>query len=312
MIFFVNFETIVTSLFVFMQRTTFISYLKTVKHYSDYTITAYQNDLNQFFTFLIENYQIHDIRDISHQLIRSWIFDLSNNSISNRTINRKLSTLKTFYRYLRKENIVQENPLSKINPPKANKYLPAFVNKLQMDMLFEDGIFGDNFTGRRDRLIIEMLYFTGMRLSELTNLKDTDINHRNLQLKVLGKRNKERVIPFNNLLKDSVDTYIAMRNLEVDLTPSEGYFFVTKKGKKIYKELVYRIVNTYLGKVSTLNKKSPHVLRHTFATHMLNNGADLNAIKEILGHSSLAATQVYTHNSIEKLKTVYNQAHPRA
>ncbi len=290
----------------------FVNYLRFEKRYSPNTIIAYENDLHQFFNYIKSEYQIEKIQNINYQIIRSWIVSLSNESISARTINRKLSTLKTFYKYLLKENLVKENPLVKVISPKTNKKLPEFVDKERMDTLFDEIEFSNDFRGLRDRLIIEMFYFTGMRLSELINLTDKDIDVQNLKIKVLGKRNKERIIPFSNVLRNSIIEYKNIRNKNIERTDPISYFFLTGKGKKVYKKLVYRIVNSYLSKVSTLNKKSPHVLRHTFATHMLNNGADLNAIKEILGHASLSATQVYTHNTIEKLKTVYKQAHPRA
>jgi integrase/recombinase XerC len=202
--------------------------------------------------------------------------------------------------------------LFKIQALKPEKKLPEFVSEQKMHFLLDDFKFANSFEGIRNKLIIEILYFTGVRLSELTELKDSDIDLNKMQLKVIGKRNKERIIPFEQNLKNSIYLYIKSRNTEFANDMSGNYFLCTSKGKKIYKKLVYRIVNMYLGQVSTLQKTSPHVLRHTFATHMLNNGADLNAIKELLGHANLSATQVYTHNTIDKLKTIYKQAHPRA
>jgi integrase/recombinase XerC len=238
--------------------------------------------------------------------------NLAENDIKPRSINRKLSTLKTYFKFLRRENLVDKNPLLKIQALKPEKKLPEFVSEQKMHFLLDDFIFADSFEGIRNKLIIEILYFTGIRLSELTELKDSDIDLNKMQLKVVGKRNKERIIPFEQNLKNSIYTYIESRNTEFANDMGGNYFLRTSKGRKIYKKLVYRIVNTYLGQVSTLQKTSPHVLRHTFATHMLNNGADLNAIKELLGHANLSATQVYTHNTIDKLKTIYKQAHPRA
>ncbi len=291
----------------------FISYLKFEKRYSDHTLLAYHKDLEQFFKFVTEQYNINEISKIDHQIIRSWMVSLVNEKISSKSINRKLSSLKSYYKYLLRENFVSESPLAKITSPKINKRLPEFVGSDNMDILLDDTYFGENFTDIRNKLIIEIFYFTGMRLSELVNLKDTDVDIYNLQFKVLGKRNKERLIPFSNLLKNSILIYQEKRAEVIQtLEEQKGFFFVTKKGKRIYKKLAYRVVNMYLSKVSTLTKKSPHVLRHTFATHMLNNGADLNSIKDILGHANLAATQIYTHNTIEKLKTIYKQAHPRA
>ena len=295
-----------------MQLEQFIQYLSSEKRYSPHTITAYSKDLQQFFGFIQKNYNVSDVLQINHQMIRVWIMQLMDENITARTVNRKLSTLKTFYRFLRKEKIITANPMVKILPPKTNKPLPEFVSKEQMDLLFDEIIFESGFEGTRDRLIIEVFYFTGIRLAELVNLKNEDIDLGKQQLKVLGKRNKERIIPFGNLLGRSFNNYISVRDMKFGIQSSAQIFFLTKKGTKIYKKLVYRAVNSYLSKVSTLKKRSPHVLRHTFATHMLNNGADLNAIKEILGHANLSATQVYTHNTIDKLKTIYNQAHPRA
>ena len=245
-------------------------------------------------------------------MIRAWIMDLIDNKISGRSVNRKLSSLKTFFRYLRKNNLVTANPMLKILPPKTNKALPEFVSNEQMNLLLDDVNFEEGFEGKRDRLIIEMFYFTGIRLAELVGLTNADVDLEKKQIKVLGKRNKERIIPFGNILERSIVAYISEREKMTGTVRAEQAFFTTKKGLKIYKKLVYRVVNSYLSKVSTLKKKSPHILRHTFATHMLNNGADLNAIKELLGHANLSATQVYTHNTIDKLKSIYNQAHPRA
>ena len=290
----------------------FIRHLSSEKRYSHHTVTAYQNDLQQFFAFLDETFDTSEITDVTHHMIRSWIMYLVDNDISARSINRKLSALKTFYRYLRKNNLIERNPMLKVLPPKTRKSLPEFVSNDNMDLLLDGMDFKHDFEGTRDRLIIEMFYFTGIRLTELSELKIMDIDLIKKQIKVLGKRNKERYIPFGNILESSINNYLTQRNEMMGEGRPGDVFFITKKGLKIYKKLVYRIVNSYLSRVSTLKKKSPHVLRHTFATHMLNNGADLNAIKELLGHANLSATQVYTHNTIEKLKSIYNQAHPRA
>lgn len=295
-----------------MEITGFIDYLKFEKRYSPHTITAYEKDLGQFDSFLASEYEVTKVNDVSYQMVRSWVVDLMENDVSARTVNRKLSALKSYFKYLTKEGLIRKNPMPRIQSPKTSKKLPSFVEADSMEKLFSDDVFSDDFEGVRDRLIIEMFYMTGIRLSELINLKDSDIDFYQQNIKVLGKRNKERLIPIPLGFIDSIKNYLALRNKNVEVVEQKDYFYVTIKGKKLYKKLAYRIVNSYLGKVSTLQKKSPHVLRHTFATHMLNNGADLNAIKEILGHSSLAATQVYTHNTIEKLKNIYNQAHPRA
>jgi len=290
----------------------FIQYIQFEKRFSPNTITAYRKDLSQFSYYLKTEYNLAEIEKSDFQMIRSWIVYMVGDSASTTTINRKLSALKSFFRYLLKEAVITESPMVKIITPKSNKRLPEFVGKENMESLFQNIEFNEEFDGVRDKLIIEMLYFTGMRLSELINLKDSDIDIQSQQIKVLGKRNKERIIPFSIVLQNSIENYLKVRKKDIIQLEQNSYFFVTQKGKKIYEKLVYRTVNSYLGKVSTLRKKSPHVLRHTFATHMLNNGADLNAIKEILGHASLAATQVYTHNTIDQLKSIYKQAHPRA
>lgn len=290
----------------------FIHYLRFEKRYSQNTITAYKKDLEQFEFFLQNEYQVSQVPDVNYQMIRSWIVSLSNDEVTNRSINRKLSVLKTYFKYLIREKLITENPLNKVVSPKTSKRLPEFVREESMNELLDDVDFGSKFGGIRDRLIIEMFYFTGMRLSELVNLKDRDIDLNQRQLRVIGKRDKERVIPITEPLTTSIKHYLENREKNENFFEPNEYFFVTNKGNRIYKEFVYRCINSYLSMVSTLRKKSPHILRHTFATHLLNHGADLNAIKELLGHSSLAATQVYTHNTIEKLKSIYKLAHPRA
>lgn len=290
----------------------FLQYIQSEKRYSLHTQTAYAKDLKQFQQFLLNQYSLSDIQAVNSAIIRSWIMELMSHDNSPRTVNRKISSLKTYYRFLRKNNIVKENPLIKIIPPKTNKRLPEFVNQEQMELLFERDIFAPGFQGYRDQLIIKFFYYTGIRLSELIHLNDTDVDTYSQQIKVLGKRNKERIIPFGKSLLEEVNKYTSLRNVHLGSEIANGPFFITDKGDRVYNKYVYRVVHKYLSIVSTLNKKSPHLLRHTFATHMLNNGADLNAIKELLGHSSLSATQVYTHNTIDKLKTIYNQAHPRA
>lgn len=247
-----------------------------------------------------------------HQMIRSWIVHLLEEGISPRSVNRKITTLKTYFRFLIREGLISENPMSRILSPKTASRLPVFVEEESMEKLFEEIDFGQGFEAVRDRLIIEMLYNTGMRVSELTGLKDRDIHLEGHQLKVTGKRNKQRIIPFTSIMGKRIEEYRKEKARQLQDAASPPEFFMTTKGQKLYARLVYNIVNRYLTLVTTLSKRSPHVIRHTFATHMLNRGADLNAIKDILGHSSLSATQVYTHNTIEKLKTAYKQAHPRA
>lgn len=288
----------------------FIDYIKFEKRYSQHTIQAYLRDLDQFTIFLNEQYDISDVSIATHQHIRSWLVYLIESGISTRSVLRKLSTLKSFYKYLVRQNKIEHNPTLVVISPKIPSRNPEFIDEGQMNDLFERISFDDNFTGNRDRLILEVFYGTGMRLSELIELKEADISFSNHTLKVLGKRNKERLIPFTNKMKEQLSTYLGMKK-QLGFE-SEGRLFVTEKGDKLYPRLVYRIVNKYLTQVTTLSKKSPHILRHTFATHMLNRGADLNAVKEFLGHANLAATQVYTHNTVEKLKEAYKQAHPRA
>lgn len=290
----------------------FIQHIRSEKRYSPHTILAYGKDLDQFKQFLANSYSLSDIQLVTSSIIRTWIMEMIGSGISPRTVNRKLSTLKTYYRFLRKNDIIKENPLVKIIPPKTNKRLPEFVNQEQMELLFDRNMFKSGFQGLRDQLIIKLFYSTGIRLSELIQIKDNDIDTYLLQIKVLGKRNKERILPFGKYILEDIRQYLTLRDEFFGTKIPTATFFVTDKGEPTYNKFVYRIVNKYLTMVSTLNKKSPHLLRHTFATHMLNNGAELNAIKELLGHSSLAATQVYTHNTIGKLKTIYNQAHPRA
>lgn len=287
----------------------FLHYISFEKRFSLHTVIAYQSDLEQFGIFLEKSYQLKDFIAVNHQLIRSWIAYLMEQKISSRSINRKLTTLKTFYKFLLRDGEIKDNPMVKVISPKTTKKLPVFIEKKNMNAMLDNINFGKDFEGLRNRLILEIFYSTGMRLSELMNLKYSQINTYSNTIKVLGKRNKERIIPFTLQLKNLISEYQAEKE---KAGFDNDYFFITSKNEKIYEKLIYRIVNQYLSAATTASKKSPHVLRHTFATHMLNNGADLNAIKELLGHSNLSATQVYTHNSFEKLKNIYNQAHPRA
>ena len=283
----------------------FINYIKSEKRFSNHTITSYETDLNQFFNFIQLEYQITKPQDVSFKLIRNWISSLLENNLKSTSVNRKISSLKSYYKFLLVSNYVDTNPTLKLISPKSSKRLPVFVEKDNMDSLFDKDFFEDSYEGKRDKLIIELFYFTGMRLSELINIKTSDIDKVNSQIKVIGKRNKERLIPITfNTLKDL--------NEFINFYETENFLFADGNGKKLYSKKVYRIVNKYLTKISSIKKKSPHVLRHSFATHMLNNGADINAIKEILGHANLSATQIYTHNSIKKLKNVHKQAHPKA
>lgn len=294
--------------FFLMINESFFRYLQYEKRFSSHTITAYKGDLEAYAQFIKEQFELDDLTHITHTFIRSWIVSLMDSGMKSKSINRKISTLKSYYKFLLREGVITQSPMLKVVSPKVPKRLPQFVEESQMDILLNEIDFEDNFVGIRNRLIIEMFYATGMRVSELINLKSNDVNVSGLQVKVLGKRNKERIIPISEHLIDIMQSYSSEKNKVVGL--SEMYF-CKENGEPLYTKYVYRLVKSELSKVTTLQKKSPHILRHTFATHMLNNGADLNAIKEILGHSSLAATQVYTHNSIEKLKNIYKQAHPK-
>lgn len=293
-----------------MHKEAFTNFLRFEKRLSPHSVLAYSNDLVQFYTYLKSAYSLEDIREVNHSIIRSWIVSLMENKISARSVNRKISTLKSFYKFLLREKVLEINPMNKIQSPKNPKRLPVFVEESKMNALIEDVSFSDDFEGRRNLLIIELLYSTGMRRIELVNLKETDINFRNSTVKVLGKRNKERLIPLTPEISSLIEEYLEQRNKSIQA--KDDYLFLTEKGNHIYPGAVYRIVKGSLEKVTTLAKKSPHVLRHTFATHLLNNGANLNAIKELLGHANLAATQIYTHNTIEKLKSVYSKSHPKA
>jgi len=284
----------------------FINYLSSEKRFSEHTIISYSIDINQFWLFLSKEYKISsEISEINFQLVRGWIASLLEKGIKPRSVNRKISTLKTYFKFIIREGIIHESPMLKIISPKAKKRLPLFIDENQMELLLNDINFDEGFVGDRDRLIIDFFYVTGIRLSELINIKITDINFENNLIKVLGKRNKERLIPLSCNIIKALQSYIQRYKLNT-------FLFTNLNGRKMYTKLVYRVVNKYLGQITSINKKSPHILRHTFATHMLNNGADINAIKELLGHANLSATQVYTHNTIDKLKLVYKQAHPRA
>jgi integrase/recombinase XerC len=292
-----------------MELKSFLQYIKFEKRFSPHTVLAYENDLSQFLTYHKNVYDTEEPSSITHSMIRSWIVELMEKEISPRSVNRKLTAVKTFYKFLLRQGKVMTNPMIKIQSPKTSKRLPVFVDEKKMDLLFRTENFGEDFEDIRDRLMLEIFYATGMRLSELIGLNDSSLDIYQCQVKVFGKRNKERIIPFTKKLKELIESYLTSRNKIFSHAPA---FFLTDKGKKLYPKFVYRIVTTRLGSVTTLDKKSPHVLRHTFATHMLNNGADIDSVKELLGHANLSATQVYTHNTIEKLKQVYKQAHPRA
>jgi len=289
-----------------MHQEKFVNYLSSEKRFSEHTIIAYSTDLSQFIQFLSANFQIKDeVSEINFQIVRSWIASLLEEGVSSRSVNRKISTLKTYFRYLIREQVILESPMLKVVAPKSKKRLPVFIEEYQIESLLNEVEFDDGFVGERDKLIIELFYVTGIRLSELINIKVSDVDYNNNLIKVLGKRNKERLIPLSVSIINNIKLFTKKNDVN-------NYLFTNLGGTKVYTKLVYRVVKKYIGKISSINKKSPHILRHTFATHMLNNGADINAIKELLGHANLSATQVYTHNTIEKLKSVYKQAHPRA
>jgi integrase/recombinase XerC len=283
----------------------FINYLQYEKRFSLHTISAYSQDLQHFQKFLHPHET--DIQSCDHFLIRSWMVALLEQNQEARTVQRRLSALRTFYKFLEREKLIEVNPTLQIKAPKVSKRLPVFVEDAKLNRLLDEhAFFSDDFEGARDKAVIELLFGTGIRLAELITLKVNDINTYEQTIKVFGKRSKERIIPINVTLMNTLSTYLKSRADQSDS------LFVTNDGKGAYPKMIYRIVNKYLGYISTIEKRSPHILRHSFATSLLNKGADLNAIKELLGHASLAATQVYTHNSVERLKTIYKQAHPKA
>jgi integrase/recombinase XerC len=288
----------------------FLSYIEYERRYSRHTLESYGNDLEQFYFYLKSEYQKEEMELATHLEIRSWIVQMMEHKITPRSINRKLSTLKSFFKFLMRKGVVKKSPLSKVLAPKTSKRLPVFVEKAGIERLLTDIEFSDDFEGKRDKMILDLFYNTGMRRSELNNLRETDIDSYNSQIKVLGKGNKERIIPIQPQLRTALKEYVEMKNQSI-VTPSI-YLFVDREGKLLNPSNIYQIVRKYLNLITTIDKKSPHVLRHTFATHLMNNGADINAVKELLGHASLAATQVYTHNTIDKLKNIYKQAHPKA
>ncbi|HQG76797.1 MAG TPA: tyrosine recombinase XerC [Bacteroidales bacterium] len=292
-------------------KESFLQYLQIEKRYSPLTVTSYLNDLNQFHRFLSEQAIHSDPAGTTSHDIRSWIVSLAESEYSSRSIHRKISSLRAFFRYLRRNGIVSHDPFEKVVLPKAEKSLPVFVEEEALDLLLDGIDFKNDFIGIRNRTIIEMLYLTGMRRAELTGLRNNDIDLDEGTVRVTGKRNKQRIIPLLGQFKGRLKDYIRARDESFPGTES-GWFFLSNKGNKMYEKYVYNIVRRYLSLVTTVDRKSPHVLRHTFATHMLNKGADLNSIKEFLGHANLSATQIYTHNSFEQLKKIYRQAHPRA
>lgn len=289
----------------------FLQHIKFEKRLSLHTVTAYESDIKQFSAFLLFQYELKEPQKADFQMIRSWIVSMVEEKMENRSINRKIATLRTFYNFLLRHKVITTDPMLKIKALKTDKTLPKYVEEKPMENLLDDVEFSEDFSGLRDKLVLELLYGTGMRLSELIGLKTTDLNLYNNTLTVLGKRNKHRIIPINKTLVEAIKKYMVFRtDLINDSTNS--FLILTDSGLESYPMFIQRLVKKYLSLVTSLEQRSPHVLRHSFATHLLNRGADLNAIKDLLGHSSLAATQVYTHNSIEKLKKVFEQAHPKA
>jgi len=294
---------------LYPQLQTFLDYLKFEKRYSQHTIISYQTDLEQFFAYLTSQFDAPPLQNITAMFIRSWLAEMKEEKISSKTINRKISSLKSFFKYEIRTGALEQTPMTTVIAPKISKRLPVFVEQKDMATLFNYVTFSDDWKGRTERLVLLLFYNTGMRLSELINLKESQLDPSHSQLKVLGKGNKERILPVSAGLMEDIQRYISEKPVR-----KEGIItvFITENGKSLQARSVYTFVKYHLTQVTTIQKKSPHILRHSFATHLMNNGADLNAVKELLGHSSLAATQVYTHNTIEKLKEVFKKAHPKA
>ncbi len=287
----------------------FLNYLALEKKYSQHTVIAYQNDLNTFQEFCKNEFGTDNIVNANYAQIRNWIISLVNSNISNRSINRKLSALKSYYKFLQKTKQIEISPMVKHQALKVSKRIQIPFSENEIKNVLNSSENNTDFESIRNKLIVELFYSTGIRRAELINIKIADVNFVNETVKVLGKRNKERYIPLIKTVQISLKKYLDIR---AQIVSDEPRLFITKKGKKLYDTLVYRIINNYFSCVSSKVKKSPHILRHSFATHLLNEGADLNSVKELLGHSSLASTQVYTHSSLGKLKEIYNQAHPRS
>lgn len=288
----------------------FIDYLKFEKRYSQHTIKAYENDLISFFDYLQITYEDVQLINITHAFVRGWLAKLKSEDITSKSIIRKISTLKSFFKFQLKNGLIESSPMVKVVTPKVERRLPNFVQDKDIRKLFDVIAYPDTSDGNVEKLILSLFYHTGVRVSELVNLRDHQIDYSKRCIKILGKGNKERIIPLSSDLIIQIQNYLKMRNKIESL--DDGFFFRNGRGKKFSNRSVYSIVKKYLSLVTTIEKRGPHVMRHTFATHLTNNGADLNAIKELLGHTSLAATQIYTHNSIDKLKNIHNKAHPKA
>ena len=287
----------------------FIEYLRFEKRYSQHTILSYENDLRQYNDYAVITGREHELPD--SRTIRMWIVSQMEEGITARTIHRRMSSLRSYCKYLMQQGHLKSNPVDRVIKPKLSKRLPVFIEEEKINAFLDSYEFGEDFAGLRDRLILELLYQTGMRRAELIGLTIDSWQHYKQQILVHGKRDKERLIPVSERLGELLERYLFARNLEFP-DVANTFLFLTERGEPVYEQLIYRIVKNFLGHLTTREKKSPHVLRHTFATHLLNKGADLNAIKELLGHANLSATQVYTHNSFENLKNIYKKAHPRA
>ncbi len=296
---------------IYLMVNSFLKYLQYEKRYSQHTITSYSTDLEQFSKFIIFHYPDTKIEAADHKIIREWLVSLMEENNNPRSINRKIASLRSYYKFLLKQQVIERDPTLKIRVLKSPKNIPQFVKEVDIIRILDEHDYGEGFEGIRDKLLLELLYGTGIRLAELINIKENDINYYDESIKVLGKRNKERIIPLSKELITLIKIYNTEKRKNF-ATNEIDHIIVTNKGSKCYPMMVYRTVKKYLDIFTTIDKRSPHILRHTFATHLLNKGAELNAVKDLLGHTSLAATQVYTHNSLEKLKKVFDQAHPKA
>jgi integrase/recombinase XerC len=290
----------------------FINYLEYEKRSSPHTVLAYRKDLEQAAEFVDLSFEIKELHQSSHSELRAWVIDLVEQGLSTTSVNRKIATLRSFFKFLLRSRVVTQDPTYKLKTLKNPKKLPEFVQETTIESVLEESVYELDFEGQRDRMVMEFLYLTGVRLSELIGLRWRDINLIEDQVKVLGKRSKERIIPLTRVLKQNIIMYSKVFEERFSKLEGNAYFIVSNRGDQAYSMMIYRIVRHYLDLFAQNSRRSPHLLRHTFATHLLNKGADLNAVKDLLGHASLAATQVYTHNSLEKLKAVFEQAHPKA